>query len=98
MPRLARTFGVATIVGLALTAGVAGGAQASGYGYHDNDARVDVRVEKRIDDDRAEIKIRKKIEHGDVRFELRIEKRVDADDQDHNAEVRFEKRVELRVR
>lgn len=98
MPKFVRTFGIATIAGLALTAGLASGAQASGYEHHDDDhdARVEVRVEKRLDDDRAEFKFRKKIEHGDVRIEVRVEKRVDDEKYGHHAEARFEKRVEIR--
>lgn len=101
MPKLTRTFGVAAIAGLALSAGVAGSAQASDYGHHDDkDVRVEVRVEQRIDDDRAEFEFRERIEHGDVRFEIRIDERIDVDDHhgDHNVELRFEERLELRVR
>lgn len=86
---------VAAIGGLALSAGVASGAQASGYGYHDDDARAEVRVEKRLDQDRAEFELRKKIEKGDAKFELRIKKRADVDD--HYGHHDVEKRVEIRI-
>ena len=98
MPKLMRAVGVAAVAGFALSASAVG-AQASDYGYHHDDARVEIRVEKRIDDDRAEFEIRKRIDQGDARFELRIKKRVDVDNHhygDHDKEKRVEIRIEVR--
>ena len=95
MPKLMRAIGVAAITGFALSASAVG-AQASGYGYHDNDARAEIRIEKRIDADRAEFELRKRIDQGDARFELRIKKRVDVDNH-HYGYHDIEKRVEIRV-